>query len=74
MADMTEEVFEIKEYPVQTLPEYRRPLVEKLICAAMDENTDFEDFDRIAVELLDIMTPDMLAEHHLPRSLTTEEV
>ena len=46
----------------------RRPLVEKLICAAMDENTDFEDFDRIAVELLDIMTPDMLAEHHLPES------
>ena len=68
MDDLREEVFEIKEYPVQTLPEYRRPLVEKLICAAMNENMEFEDFDRMAVELVDIMTPDMLAEHHLPES------
>ena len=66
--EMIEDEFVIKEYPVQTLPEYRRPLVEKLICAAMNENMEFEDFDRIAVELLDIMTPDMLAEHHLPES------
>lgn len=65
---IVEEELVIKVYPVQTLPAYRRPLVEKLICAAMNENTEFEDFDRIAVELLDIMTPDMLAEHHLPES------
>lgn len=65
MADMTEEVFEIKEYPVQTLPEYRRPLVEKLICAAMNENTEFEDFDRIVTNLLDLVTPEMLSIHAL---------
>ena len=62
---MIEEVFEIKEYPVQTLPEYRRPLVEKLICAAMDENTEFEDFDRIVTNLLDLITPEMLSIHAL---------
>ena len=65
MEKMTEEVFEIKEYPVQTLPEYRRPLVEKLICAAMNENTEFEDFDRIVVDLLDLVTPEMLSIHAL---------
>lgn len=65
MEKMIEEVFEIKEYPVQTLPEYRRPLVEKLICAAMNENTEFEDFDRIVVDLLDLVTPEMLSIHAL---------
>lgn len=65
MEEMIEEVFEIKEYPVQTLPEYRRPLVEKLICAAMNENTEFEDFDRIVVDLLDLVTPEMLSIHAL---------
>lgn len=65
MDDLREEVFEIKEYPVQTLPEYRRPLVEKLICAAMNENTEFEDFDRIVVDLLDLVTPEMLSIHAL---------
>ena len=63
--EMIEEVFEIKEYPVQTLPEYRRPLVEKLICAAMDENTEFEDFDRIVINFLDLVTPEMLSIHAL---------
>ena len=62
---MIEEVFEIKEYPVQTLPEYRRPLVEKLICAAMNENTEFEDFDRIVTNLLDLITPEILSIHAL---------
>lgn len=62
---MIEEVFEIKEYPVQTLPEYRRPLVEKLICAAMNENTEFEDFDRIVINFLDLVTPEMLSIHAL---------
>ena len=65
MEEMIEEVFEIKEYPVQTLPEYRRPLVEKLICAAMNENTEFEDFDRIVTNLLDLVTPEMLSIHAL---------
>ena len=65
MEKMIEEVFEIKEYPVQTLPEYRRPLVEKLICAAMNDNTEFEDFDRIVVDLLDLVTPEMLSIHAL---------
>lgn len=65
MEGMIEEVFEIKEYPVQTLPEYRRPLVEKLICAAMNENTEFEDFDRIVTNLLDLVTPEMLSIHAL---------
>ena len=65
MDDLREEVFEIKEYPVQTLPEYRRPLVEKLICAAMNENTEFEDFDRIVVDLLDNISPEMLSIHAL---------
>ena len=65
MEKMIEEVFEIKEYPVQTLPEYRRPLVEKLICAAMNENTEFEDFDRIVTNLLDLVTPEMLSIHAL---------
>ena len=65
MDDLREEVFEIKEYPVQTLPEYRRPLVEKLICAAMNENTEFEDFDRIVTNLLDLVTPEMLSIHAL---------
>ena len=65
MEEMIEEVFEIKEYPVQTLPEYRRPLVEKLICAAMTENTDFEEFDRIVTNLLDLVTPEMLSIHAL---------
>ena len=65
MEEMIEEVFEIKEYPVQTLPEYRRPLVEKLICAAMNENTEFEDIDRIVTNLLDLVTPEMLSIHAL---------
>lgn len=64
MAD-NEQVFEIKEYDMKRVPEYRRGIVEILICAAMNENSEVEDFDRIAVDILDMTTAATIETHSL---------
>lgn len=60
-----DEIFEVKEYAVQTLPEYRRPLVEKLISASIETNDTLDYIDGVVVDLLDNISPEMLSIHAL---------
>ena len=69
---MSDQVFEIKEFALQTLPAYRRPIVEKLIISGVFGDFDLDDFDELACEILDVIVEQHLLDGHLRENLLPE--
>lgn len=63
--------FVIQAYPVQTLPKYRQPIVEKLIMAGVFES-DLESYDALACEIFDAIVEGHLLDAHLRANIPPE--
>ena len=63
---------EIKTFAVQTLPEYRRPVVERLIISGLFEEFDLEEYDLLACHLLDTIIETHALDGHLRENLLPE--
>lgn len=63
---------EYKTFAVQRLPEYRRPVVERLIISGMFENFELDDYDELACDLLDTIIETHALDGHLRANIPPE--
>lgn len=61
----------IQEFATNTLPEYRRPVVELLITSGVYDY-DLEGYDALACQIFDMITVKHLLDGHLRENLQPE--
>lgn len=65
----------IKEYDLSKIPEYRKPVVEELVCGSdifCDEYDTPENLDAMAVIIFDVIVEKHLLDAHLRENLQPE--
>ena len=72
---MTEQGGSIKEYDLSNVPDYRRPVIEELICASdilVDDYDTPENLDDLAVRIFNVIVEQHLLDAHLRANLLPE--
>lgn len=69
---MTEEGMLVRTYQVQNLPEYRRPIVEKLIECGVFDYEDETGYDELACQIFDTIIETHALDAHLRANLQPE--
>ena len=66
---------EMKEYDLSSVPEYRRPVIEELVCATDVFSSGFdtvENIDGVAVRIFDLIVSQHLLDAHLRANILPE--